>query len=69
MSAAESYLFLFRLANYLAAKDPDEKADFSFDGGLKVPHKLWQALYKYQKTGKSLLQMRSCYTIEVGKSR
>lgn len=33
------------------AAKTDEKSDFVFDGGLRVPESLWTALYKFQKTG------------------
>ena len=44
----------YRLAEYLSQKAVEansEKSDFNFDGGLRVPYRLWKALYKYQKTG------------------
>lgn len=41
----------FRIAGYLASTLAPDKADFQFDGGLRVPEVMWRELYKYQKTG------------------
>ncbi len=39
-----------------AVKDDesDEEDDIIFDGGLKVPHQMYESLFEYQRTGIAL---------------